>query len=163
MTKEEKVCFKNNLKSIIENYNVLKYWAKHGTSIQVKDEKYYWRWYLSTRRPTLSDVCKHLIYSWCTGCCKAEDYLKKYEMIPTKWHIKQVYCFLSILKHEDINDETNYENLFIKYNADRLYYYARTFENDFKRAIERYTNNSFVVKSLENPLAEKELEKYSKL
>lgn len=162
MTKEEKIYFKSNLKAIIENYKVLKYWSKYGTNILVKDEHYDWKWFLNSKQPTLSDICKHLIYSWCRCSCIGNR-LKKYEMIPSKWNVKQAYCFLSIVKHENVDDNSDYEELFKKYKGDELYTNAKIFESDFKEFVERYANNLNIVKLLEKPLTEKELLKYKNL
>lgn len=157
VTSDKNRCFNDNMKRIIENYNIIKYWAKHGTNIKLKSDTF-WKWNhpFKTAEPYLSDVCKHILYTW-LHIASNNNLDHKYEMIPGKWNVQQAQLFSRIIRKEfihtfdngikEVDIELDFEDLFNRYSeAQNIYANTRVFKQYFERFYERYGNENRVVK-----------------
>lgn len=157
VTSDKNRCFNDNMKRIIQNYNIIKYWAKYGTNIKLKSDSF-WKWHhpFKTTEPYLCDVCKHILYTW-IHIAKKEYRDHKYEMIPGKWHSKQAQLFSRIIRKEfihtfdngikEVDIELDFDYLFNRYpEAQNIYANTNIFKIYFERFYERYGNENRVVK-----------------
>lgn len=168
LTSDKNRCLLENMRRIVNNYNVIKYWAKLGVNIKLNDQ--YWKWKFNTATPSLSDVCKHILYTW-VKLAHPSKFEYKMEMIPGKWECKFALMMSSISKKEflfetryqskEFNIDYNY--LYSKYNGDKLFANVDIFKAYFDKFYNIYANEEYKVKELKKDTFKDEVKAYCKL
>lgn len=152
-----------NIRRIYKNYNLLKSLARSSTRMTIPNDSY-WRYILDNSSPSLSDVCKHLIYTDFFYVHKGENYHIKYGIFPSKRHIKECQIYNSIIRREfnKIKD-TDYDRLFRDYGADKLFYNANAFKNFFEEFYNYFCKPKNLVRILDKDSLFESLKTYIKL
>lgn len=152
-----------NIKRIYKNYNLLKSFAKSSTRISIPNDSY-WRYILHNSSPSLSDICKHLIYTDFFYVYKSEDYYIKYAIFPNKRHIKECQIYNSIIRKESNRiKDADYDRLFNDYDANKLFYNINVFKKYFEEFYDYYSKPENLVEILDKVSLFKWLETYIKL
>ena len=152
-----------NIRRIYKNYNLLKLLAKSSTRVQISND-FYWRYILHNPIPSLSDICKHLIYTNFFYVYKGENYYIKYAIFPSKRHIKECQIYNSIIRKEsNIIKDADYDRLFNDYDANKLFYNINVFKKYFKEFYDYYSKPENLVEILDKDSLVKWLEMYTKL
>lgn len=169
ITCDKNRCVIANMRRINKNYNVIKYWSRKGSNIKLKEnDRYIWRF--DTKQPYLADISKKILYSWITTA-KPDVFDYKFEMIPSKWHVKQAQLISKIIRKEfahafnntikEIDIELNFKELFEKYKeAKEIYANTDIFETNFINFYNRYGKENYVVELLNIDTFKDNVKKY---
>lgn len=154
----------SNIRRVYKNYDLIKSLAKLSTNVKVIND-FYWTVILHNQSPSLSDVCKHLINTY-TFVYKKENYFIKSEIFPGKWFLKTCQVYSNIIRREfnkKTLDSVNYDLLFIKYQANKLFATVDVFRKDFEEFYEHYCSSEDLVKILDRNLIFESLKQYHEL
>ena len=138
--------------------------AKLSTNVKVIND-FYWTIILHNQSPSLSDVCKHLINTY-PFVYKKGNYFIKREIFPCKWFLKTCLVYSNIIRREfnkKTLDSVNYDLLFIKYQANKLFAAVDVFKKDFEEFYEHYCSSEDLVKILDRNLIFESLKQYHEL
>ena len=152
-----------NIRRIYKNYNLLKLLAKSSTRVSIPNDSY-WRHILHNSHPSLSDICKHLIYTDFLYVYKGENYYIKYAIFPSKRHIKECQIYNGIIRKEfNRIKDVDYDRLFNEYDVNKIFYNINVFKKYFEEFYNYYSKSENLVEILDKDSLFKWLEIYTKL
>lgn len=152
-----------NIRRIYKNYKLLKLLSKTALNIKIINN-FYWSYILDNFSPSLSDVCKHIIYTKFCYVHTEKNYYIKYGLFPTKLHIKEFQIYNNIIRREFNKEKViQYDDLFVKYHVDKVFANVDIFKSCFEEFYEYYCNSKHLIEILNEDSIFKSLEEYTKL
>lgn len=152
-----------NIRRIYKNYNLLKSLARSSVSMKVPNDRY-WSFMLGNPSPSLSDICKHLIYTKFFYVYERENYYTKRELFPLRMHIAEYQVYSMIIRHElNRTSDIQFDYLFEKYQAERLFQGTDSFKHYFEEFYEYYCKPGVLVELLDKDSIIEALGRYGKL